>query len=147
MTDKEFKKLSRSELIEIIYQLQKSEQMMIEENETLREQLKFKELKISKAGSIAEAVLELNQIFTLAQKAADEYLEQIHMSSGELEEKASDIINNARKQAADILSDAQRESRRIVDEANCKADAKWSEVNRNIDLLLSSYSDSLKGGL
>ena len=36
MTDKRFKKLSRSDLVDIIYQLQKSEKKLKDENEKLR---------------------------------------------------------------------------------------------------------------
>lgn len=143
MTDKEFKKLNRSELIDIIYQLQKNEKLLSEENEMLRNQLKSKQLKISNAGSIAEAVLVLNDIFSTAQKAADEYLEQLHLSNEELEGRSFQIIDNAKKQAADILSEAQKQSIDIIAEANNRAEAKWNEVNRNIDILLSSSSSKM----
>lgn len=77
MTDKEFRKLRRSALIEIIYEYQRREQEMNNEIESLKEQLSSKELKIAEAGSIAEAVVQLNELFETAQKTADDYIAQI----------------------------------------------------------------------
>ena len=77
MTDKEFRKLSRTDLIEIIYEYQRREQEMQKEINTLRDALEKRDLKIQEAGSIAEAVVRLNELFETAQKTADEYVEQV----------------------------------------------------------------------
>ena len=74
MTDKELRHLSRAELIDIIYELQKQNQAAAEEIEQLREALDEKELRLANAGSIAEAALSLNGVFEAAQAAADQYL-------------------------------------------------------------------------
>ena len=47
---KEMKSLNRSELIEIIYQLKKSEQELQKENADLRRMLDSKRITLSKAG-------------------------------------------------------------------------------------------------
>lgn len=138
MTDKEFRKLSRSELIEVIYKLQKIQDDLRAENAEIRKQLLSKEIKISEAGSIAEAALELNNIFASAQKAADEYLSQVKLSNSELEAKTSGIIDDAKKQAADILAAANRRSAEIIESAETDAKAKWDAVNHDIDILLQS---------
>ena len=74
MDDKEFRKLHREDLIEIIYQYQRREQRLTQENELLKNQLKEKAITIQEAGSIANAALALNGVFEAAQKAADQYL-------------------------------------------------------------------------
>lgn len=74
MAEKDIKKLGRSELIEIIYQLKKSEQELQTQVETLQSQLLDRELKVEKADSIAEAALLLSDVFSSAQAAADTYL-------------------------------------------------------------------------
>ncbi len=90
MTDKEFKHLRRSELIEIIYELQKNEKKLQDELEMTKEKLASKEIKIAEAGSIAEAVIGLSDIFERAQAAADEYLNQIHRMDVKQEEMIED---------------------------------------------------------
>ena len=56
MTDKEFKRLSRAQLIEIIYQLQLEIDKLNEEKQELENQLADKRLRLNKAGNIAEVV-------------------------------------------------------------------------------------------
>lgn len=73
--DKELRRMSRGDLIDIIYQYQRREQELEAENAKLHRQLNDRDIKIQKAGSIAEAAVSLNQVFEAAQAAADQYLE------------------------------------------------------------------------
>ena len=110
MTDKEFRKLKRGDLVAIIYEYQKQQEILIKENEELKEKLESKELKISNAGSIAEAVLEMNHLFETAQKTADEYVEQVKLSMSDAEKKAEEIIAQARKKADEIIAEAEKKA-------------------------------------
>ncbi len=76
-TDKELRRMSRSELIEVIYALEQDNQSLQKENEKLRSELNDKDIRIATSGSIAEAALSLNHIFEDAQAAADQYLSSI----------------------------------------------------------------------
>ena len=111
MTDKEFKRLKRSDLIYIIYEYQKKQEELIKENEELREKLRDKELKISTAGSLAEVSAKLNGLFDAAQKTADDYIRQLEFAaSAEAEKKADIIIKNAEEKAREIISEARSSS-------------------------------------
>ena len=77
MTDKELKRLSRAELLELLL-------TQMEENEKLRKQLRKaqaalrdRRIEIENAGSMAEAALRLTCIFEDAGRAARLYLENI----------------------------------------------------------------------
>ena len=107
MTDKEFRKLKRSDLIAIIYEYQKKQEELVKEIGELRAQRESKNLKISKAGSIAEAVVGLDLLFETAQKTADDYIEQVRLANEEAEQKAAEIIKQAEKEAAEIVSKAR----------------------------------------
>ena len=107
MTDKEFRKLKRGDLIAIIYEYQKKQEELVKEIGELRAQLESKNLKISKAGSIAEAVVGLDLLFETAQKTADDYIEQVRLANEEAEQKAAEIIKQAEKEAAEIVSKAR----------------------------------------
>ena len=74
MPQREFRKLKRLDLVDIIYQLQEELEEQKRVNEELRRRLAERELKIEKAGSIAQAALDLNGVMEAAQKAADQYL-------------------------------------------------------------------------
>ena len=108
MTDKEFKRLSRSQLIEIIYQLQLENDKLTEQNKSLEEALADKRLRISNAGSLAEAALEINDCLKNAQEAADQYLNEIKIMHEELETEKQKILSEARAEASAIISDAQK---------------------------------------
>ena len=101
MTDKELKKLSRAELLELlIIQTERAEKLEYEwkakeesyqlKIKTLEEALSDKKINAKKIGSIAEAALELNGVFEAAQKAADQYLENIKIIYQQLEKKHSE---------------------------------------------------------
>ena len=55
MTDKEFKKLSRAQLIDIIYQFQLQVDELEERNKALEKALEDKRIRIDNAGNLAEA--------------------------------------------------------------------------------------------
>ncbi len=117
MTDKEFKRLSRSQLIDIIYQLQVKQEELTAENEKLAKALEDRRIRVNEAGNIAEAALELHQVMRAAQDAAAHYLEEIRLradSEGrrtlqEAEDTAAAIIERARREAAGIAAQAKGE--------------------------------------
>lgn len=77
MTDKELRRLSRQELLDIIYQLKQNEQKLQRQLDEAEQKLQEREIRISQAGSIAEAALALSGIFEVAQAAADDYLRSV----------------------------------------------------------------------
>lgn len=108
MTDKEFKRLSRFQLIDIIYQLQLKQEELTAENEKLSKALADKRLRVSKAGNIAEAALEIHNVMQTAQDAAAHYLEEIRIMRSETEEKCRLLLEKAQKDADDIIAQAKR---------------------------------------
>ena len=77
MTEKELKRLSRAELLELLLE-------QVEENEALRAeiadlkgQLEDRVIKIEDAGSIAEEALRLNGVFEAAEAAAKQYVDSL----------------------------------------------------------------------
>ena len=79
MTDKELRKLNRSQLIELLLAESEEIDLLRKQLAETEEKLADKEIQIREAGSIAEASLKLNRIFEDAQAAADQYLANIRM--------------------------------------------------------------------
>ena len=83
MTDKELRRLSRSELLEmLIAQTEENSQLKIR-LEQAEAQLRDRRIEIDKAGSLAEAALSLNGVFQAAEAAAQQYLENIQRISSQ----------------------------------------------------------------
>ena len=96
MTDKELRKLSRMELIDIIYEAQKQYADCADENQKLKAALEERNLKIASAGSIAEAALSVNRVFESAQAAADEYLLSLRAANETALRKITDAEEKSR---------------------------------------------------
>ena len=108
MTDKEFKHLSRSQLIEIIYRLQLQIDELNEQKQVLEDALADQRLRISNTGNLAEAALEINDCFRSAQNAAEQYLNEIKLMREETESERQKILSQARAEASVIIANATK---------------------------------------
>lgn len=108
MTDKEFKLLSRPQLIEIIYRLQLQVEELNEQKKVLEEALADKRLRISNTGNLAQAALEINDCFRNAQKAAEQYLNEIRLIREEAEAERQEILSQARAEASTIIANVTK---------------------------------------
>ena len=93
MTEKELRRLSRTDLLEMLLEQSKEVQRLQQELEETKQKLEDRRLMEQEAGSIAEAALRINKVFEAAQQAADQYLENIRIRSeisqnGETENEA-----------------------------------------------------------
>ena len=108
MTDKEFKRLSRSQLIDIIYQLQLKQKELEEENRKLKAEVGDKRIRLREAGNIAEASLAMHNVMQSAQDAADQYLEEIRAMKQDTAEACNRILEKAKQEAAAIVARANQ---------------------------------------
>ena len=139
MTDHEFRRLTREDLIEIIYELQKNVQQLEAENEQLKARLSEKQLKIENAGSIAEAALALNGVFGAAQAAADQYLEQVQAANEKTQQLCDRLLADAQRKANAIVAQAQQEADGIRAMTDESAQEKWAEWQEKAETMMKSY--------
>ena len=78
MKEKDLKRLSRADLLEMLIEQSQEVQKLRERLDAAEAELKKREIAISNAGSIAEASLMLNGVFEAAQAACREYVENTH---------------------------------------------------------------------
>ena len=91
MTDKELRTLYRTALLEMLGEQSRENDRLRAQVDELQRLLSDRQLKINQAGSIAEASLQLNQVFEAAQQAAEQYLENIRSLSGRQEQVCQQI--------------------------------------------------------
>ena len=147
MTDKEVKHLSRPQLIEIIYQLQTREEELTDKNRRLEEELQSKRIRMENAGNIAEAALELNNVFQSAQNAAVQYLSEIQTIREAAEKEKQRIILAAEEEAQQIIQKAKDEASLIIEDAqkakeNASAPCKTPEFS--VDEILRECRELFK---
>lgn len=130
MTDRELKKLSRADLLELLLeQLRENEQLQAALDEA-KTQLEQRQLKIENAGSIAEAALQLNGVFEAAQAACAQYMENVQQMSTQMEERC-----------AQMERETQSKCERMIADAKSQSQAYWDQVFRKVRELSSSYAE------
>lgn len=123
MADRELRRMHRAELIEIIYALKQSEDQLKAQNAALTAQLQDRQLRLESAGSIAQAALELNNVFAAAQAAADDYLHSVQASLADTNATAANTLSQARSEAKRILEQAQADADSLKAQAQQECDA------------------------
>lgn len=124
MTDKELKRLSRSELLEMLIAQMKENEALQSRLELAEAQLNDRKIAVEKAGTLAEASLSLNGVFQAAEAAAQQYLENIERMSGQQETICRNMQAEAEAKAAEIVREAQEYSKKT----HAEADAYWKQI-------------------
>lgn len=119
MTQKELKHLSRGELLQMLIE-------QVEENQELKNalsqaqtELKNRRIALDNAGSIAEAALQLNGVFSAAQNACEQYLKNIRLYCKQQKDAATRLVEESRAEAERLLAEARQECDRLRQEAAC----------------------------
>lgn len=119
MTQKELKHLSRGELLQMLIE-------QVEENQELKSalsqaqtELKNRRIALDNAGSIAEAALQLNGVFSSAQNACEQYLKNIRLYCKQQKDAAARLVEESRAEAERLLAEARQECDRLRQEAAC----------------------------
>lgn len=134
MIHKELKHLSRRELVDIIYQLKKNEQQLQEEVQSLKDQLQDKRIRISMAGSVADAAVSITNVFATAQMTADLYLQEIACMKEETERECAQKIEAAETRVKEVLADGEKKFAYL--KAHYKNEyLKWQQLQEDIAVL------------
>lgn len=118
MTDKELRHLSRMELIQILLEQTRETERLKKELDDAKEQLNDRRILISRAGSIAEATVSINQLMETAQATADQYVESVKQEyTAKLKkeyaarQRKMELLEEATKQRCmQMLKEAKREA-------------------------------------
>lgn len=123
MTDKELHKLSRKELLELMLEQSRQLDELREQLRQAQEQLTSRRLLLNKAGSIAEAALQVNRVFEAAQAAAEQYLENVQTLSGRQAEVCQQLADESQKKAEALLRETQARCQTMEAQTRAKCEA------------------------
>lgn len=134
MKTKDLKKLTRTELLEmLLHQVEENEELRRQVDE-LQAELDSRALVMQQSGSMAEAALKLNGVFDQAQQAADDYLRNLQLANAEPEAYSQKIRQEALDEADAIIAEARSRSDRILAEA----DEYWLHMRQRVQDLLEN---------
>ena len=151
MTDKDLKKLSRADLLEMLIEQSTEVQSLRERLEAAESALQKRELAIDKAGSIAEASLQLSGIFEAAQAACEQYTENVRLLSQRQNDVCAQMERDARERTSIMLSEAMRNCEQMeadarircaemVTKAKAESQAYWDEVSGKLEAYYQQHA-------
>lgn len=131
MTEKELKKLTRRQLLEmLIVQTERAERLQ-EKIDQIESSLRSRQITITESGSIAEAALKLNDVFGAAEAAASQYLESVKSQSATCEQ----IEEESRQKAQRMIEEAEQKCR----ERERMAEERIEEISDRIQQTYEQY--------
>lgn len=118
MTERELKKLSRADLLQLLLDERRENERLQKKLKESEEKLNERTIALEEAGSIAQAVMKLNGVFEAAEAAASQYVENVQRLSSEKEAKCWQIEIEAKERAQSIIDEAQDYSRKVHSETD-----------------------------
>lgn len=110
MTERELKRLSRGDLLEMLLSLSRENEELRRQVEDLQAQLNDRMIVVENAGSLAEAALQLNGVFQAAQEACDQYIENIRRRSERQEQVCIQMEQETKQKCERMLAEAERKA-------------------------------------
>lgn len=140
MTDKQLRKLSRRDLLEILLEQSREVSELRRELEEAQAQLESRKIVISESGSIAEAALKLNKVFEAAQEAANHYLDNMSIPP----EMRNTVSLDAKFSADDILRKAELERQTMLENTRRECEAMLNQARLECQQMRSETEDSCR---
>jgi cell division septum initiation protein DivIVA len=138
MNQKELRRLSRSDLLEMMLSLSKENEHLRKELHQVKSKLEDRTIAMDSSGSLAEAALNLNGVFQAAQAACDQYKANIQSRADALLAQAQEKLEAADAQAEGILAQARIQAKQILDEAQQRMNAREDKYSWITDLMEDS---------
>ena len=117
MTDKELKKLRRVELLELLLDQAIEMERLQKQLEQAQEVLACRQLQMKEAGSMADAALRLNDIFSSADRAAQDYLDSIRA----MQEREQELLKQTEEKCRAMEEETRIKCEALLADASARA--------------------------
>lgn len=162
MTERELRKLRRSDLLEMLLEQSRELEQLRTQLAQTQERLDNRDIAIQNAGSLAEASLQLSGVFEAAEQACEKYLYNIRFLSENQEEacarieletleKCARMEEEAANKCDQMLRDARDQCDRMLADARKKApvyrevaSSRVREMNQSYALLRDKLAQTSK---
>ena len=147
MEQKDLKRLSRADLLEMLVDQGAELQRMQMKYEAAQRSLDQRTIMIDKAGSIAEAALQLNGVFEAAQASAQQYIDSVESLAQRKEDEAEqkridNMIKNVQWRCVKMEEETKLRCSQMVERAKVESQAYWDEVQDRLDAYYNQRSPS-----
>ena len=138
MEQKDLKKLSRADLLEMLVDQSIELQQLQMKYEAAQKALEQRTIIIERAGSIAEAALQLNGVFEAAQASAQQYLDSVECLAQRKESEAEkqqcdDLLKRTQWRCVKMEQETKLRCAQMLERAKVEAQSYWDEVLDKLD--------------
>ena len=155
MKDKDLKRLSRAELLELLIDKTRENEALHSQLDEALAQLNDRTLRIEKAGTMAEAALLVNGVLDAAQRAGQQYMENMRERWRAQEETCEKIEEESRARSERMLTETRERCRKMEQEtqqrcaelyrtAEQEAKWKWDDLFAQLEQLRSENAQLQK---
>ena len=155
MSEKQFRKMKKKELIDLVLEQANENDRLNDEIALLKRKLKDKQICIDNAGTIAEAAFEMNGVLAAAEAAAKQYLDNVKVLAERQEaellvrekaiaakcvaheqatmERCNHMKEEAEKACAAMEAEAKERYNAILKKAEDDVETKWDELATRLE--------------
>ena len=152
MTEKDLKRLSRADLLEMLIDQSVDLNKIKKRLRNAENKLGVREIAIDEAGSIAEAALQINGVFEAAQNACEQYMENIRTLSDRQEaisrqreeessRRISARIEETERRCAEMEAEAKEKCEKMLEKAKADSEAYWEDVSQKLEEFCSRHAE------
>lgn len=140
MAENNLSRLTRKELLELLVKISEENDALRQRVQELEEKLNDRTISLSNAGSIAEAALQMNDVFAAAQKSADDYLHNVRI----LGNRYLTLCEKRYNEADAIRKQAEEDARRMKEDTRNEIDARYSAIETKLRYVYNDYLELQK---
>lgn len=133
MTEKDVQKLKRVELLEILVEQGKEIESLKAELAQANKKLADRKIRIDNAGSIAEAVCQINGVFEAAEAAAYQYVESVRYMSENQEEICKRMELETKERCEKMEKETIEKCEAMVKAAEEETTEKWNAFTDKVN--------------
>ena len=134
MTDQELKKLRRQDLLELLLAQSQEVETLKKALSQAEEKLQDRQILLEEAGSIAEAALQLNDVFEAAQAAAAQYIENIQNMASRQDALCAQREEDSRQLADERLAKTEQLCQKMIEDTHIRCKQMIVDAEREVNV-------------
>lgn len=135
--DKKLSKMSRTELLELMLRQGRELEQVRAELENANALLASRRLSVQDAGTLADASAALNDVLGSAQRAADQYLENIRSRTERQAQELDKELADTQARIEAMTGEAQARAEKLVAQAEAKAETLMQDAQQEARFTVS----------
>ena len=139
MSDLDPKKLSRADLLAMLLEQRRENELLRSRLAQAQQELEQRRITADHAGSIAEAALQVSGIFQAAEAACAQYTENLRILSAKQDTRLAQLEEECRDRCAQMEKDTAARCENMLRDARERSQSYWDAVSQQIFSRDSDY--------